>query len=101
MILQSIKPVHPRKFQKMFVKDWYISKYPDDKLGYEIDEKLRFEDVRMILDANMDIYLWLNVEDSIVRERVFFKLAELLNVDYDIVYNKWIESDLESFLKIF
>jgi hypothetical protein len=38
-----------------------------------------------------DVYEYLYVYDSIIRERLFERLAEELNVKYDYVYNLWIK----------
>jgi ribonucleotide reductase alpha subunit len=57
------------------------------KLDYSIQlSKLFYE--RLIVDG--DIYQYVGVSDSIVRERLFEKLAETLNVGYDYVYNLWL-----------
>lgn len=37
-----------------------------------------------------DIYDMLNVSNSLIRERVFKKLSDLMGVDYDIVYYLWL-----------
>jgi hypothetical protein len=37
-----------------------------------------------------DIYRYLNVWDSLVRERLFTKLSEELQSSYDYVYNLWL-----------
>jgi hypothetical protein len=91
MRIQDIKAVQPKWFKQMYVKDWYMYNYPDDELGRDINPYLKFYDLRIVLDNHYDIYFHLGVEDSIIRERVFSRLAELLNVNYDVIFNKWIE----------
>ena len=34
---------------------------------------------------------WFDI-DTIVRERIFIKLAEIMNVDYDYIYEQWLKS---------
>lgn len=75
------------------VKDWYTETYPTDDLGEEIRSDLTFQDVFDCLDSYENIYSCLEVYDSIVRERVFSKLAELIDSDYDYIYNQWLSSD--------
>jgi hypothetical protein len=42
------------------------------------------------------VYDVLGVDDSLVRERVFGKLSEIMNVDYAVIYKKWLyESEVE------
>ena len=36
---------------------------------------------------NLEVF---GVGDSVVRENIFQKLAELRNVDYDVIYNEWL-----------
>lgn len=92
MRIQDIKAVHPRLFKNMFIKDWYVRQYPEDDLGQSINPFLKFYDLRIVLDNHYDIYFHLGVGDSVVRSRVFARLAELLNVPYDTIYGKWVEN---------
>ena len=74
-----------------FVKEWYKEEYPDDDMGDDIDPEITFDDVFEALDSYQDIYDVLGVGDSIIRERVFTKLADLMGVDYDYVYDHWLK----------
>jgi hypothetical protein len=38
-----------------------------------------------------DVYRYIGVTDSVIRERLFEKLADTLNVKYDYVYNLWLK----------
>lgn len=78
--------------EKTKIKDWYIAKYPTDELGVKINKDITFEDLFVVLNSYKDVYQALNVWDSIVRERVFGKLADIMNVDYDYVYEQWLKS---------
>lgn len=73
------------------VRDWYVKEYPTDDLGPEIPEQLTFNDVFEALDRHQDIYeLLAPADDSVVRERVFSELADIMGTDYDYVYNQWL-----------
>ena len=76
---------------KTKIKEWYIKEYPDDELGIEINDEITFYDLLGVLDAHKDVYEALSVGDSIIRERVFSKLADILKVDYDYIYYKWLK----------
>ena len=78
--------------EKTRIKEWYIKEYPTDELGVEINNEITFEDLFVVLDTYKDVYEALNVWDSIVRERVFSKLADIMNVDYDYIYEQWLKS---------
>lgn len=77
---------------KTKIKEWYIKEYPTDELGIEINNEITFEDLFVALDTYKDVYEALGVCDSIVRERCFEKLAEIMNVDYDYVYKQWLRA---------
>ena len=77
------------------IKDFYIDKYPTDELGVEINEKSTFDGLYKVLDNKGDVYHYIGVSDSLVRERVFEKLSELMGVEYDVIYQKWLDSDDE------
>ena len=78
--------------EKTKIREWYIKAYPTDELGTEIDGEITFYDLFVVLDTYKDVYEALNVGDSIVRERVFSKLAEIMEVEYDYIYKQWLRA---------
>ena len=74
----------------MKIKSWYVKEFPMDNLGKEINKRATFQDVQNCLDDHSDIYELLSVYDSIVRERVFEKLALILKLPYSTIYNRWL-----------
>lgn len=78
---------------KLNVKEWYRGEYSTDDLVEEIKDTVTFKDVFEALDNYEDIYEVIgNGIDSIVRERIFNKLATLMEVDYDYIYDQWLKS---------
>lgn len=75
------------KKKKQNIKKWYQLTFKDDELGKEINPNLTFEELKENLP---NVYDYLNVDDSIIRERVFAELALRMNVDYNYIYNKWL-----------
>jgi hypothetical protein len=73
------------------VRSWYISTFPNDELGVELNW-ITFGELSKVLDERKDVYAALGVGDSLVRERVFQKLAEIMNVEYRYVYEQWLKS---------
>ena len=45
------------------------------------------------LNNKQNVYEVMGVADSVVRERLFEYLSLVYDVDYDVVYKKWLESD--------
>lgn len=74
------------------VKQWYSRQYPNDELASTLNANTTFDGVRDAIRTGKDIYSVLGADDSTVRERVFGKLADVLNVSYKAVYNRWIEN---------
>ena len=74
----------------MTIKDFYLKKYPTDELGVELNEKATFAGLVTILFGDMDVYEYIGVGDSLVRERLFTELANQLETSYDYVYNLWL-----------
>lgn len=72
------------------IREWYISAYPDDEAGRDIDGSLTFEEVYHALNMNDDIYDTIGVGDSVIRERIFQELSYIYRVSYDNIYDKWI-----------
>ena len=70
------------------IKPWYKKAFPDDTLGNRITGT--FAGAIQTLREHKDIYDYIGVGDSVVRERLFEKLATMLNRDYDAIYNAWL-----------
>ena len=71
------------------ILEYYTSNFPTDELGLEINPEATFEGLFRILDNYGDVYEYIGVHDSLVRERVFDKLADVMGVDYEYIYNQW------------
>ena len=76
----------------MKIKQFYLNNYPTDELGVELNENTNFTGLLNELVTNNDIYGYIGVGDSIIRERLFSKLSEILNCSYDYVYNLWLNN---------
>lgn len=83
----------PQVYNKStLLREYYIKSYPSDPIGKEINRDITFVDLFECLDNYEDVYILINVYDSLVRERLFNKLAEMMCVDYNYIYNQWIQS---------
>jgi len=76
----------------MNIKKWYMANYPEDTCGAYIDPATTFEDLFAALDSYQDVYKYLGTGDSIIRERCFSKLAEIIGTDYDYIYEQWMKA---------
>ena len=75
----------------MNIREFYLATYPTDELGVELNETPTFAGLLNKLITNADIYHYIGVADSVIRERLFERLAEELEVSYDYVYNLWLK----------
>jgi len=71
----------------MNIKNYYLSAFPSDDLGEEINANATFDG---LLENMTEPYSYIGVDDSIVRERLFDKLANLKGVPYSDIYNLWL-----------
>lgn len=78
--------------QQSKVLDFYKQKHAHDDYGVsEIKPNVTFLDFLLELNKpNGDIYELIGVSDSLIRERLFERLSELLNVDYNVIYDMWL-----------
>ena len=76
-----------------YVKDDYVQDYPTDDLGKEINENLNYLQLFNGLLNGEDIYEMMDVEDSLIRERVLERLAYLMGIDYQIIYYLWLNEN--------
>lgn len=74
----------------MLIKEWYLENFSSDTMGLDINDGITFEDLFHVLDRRQDVYDFLGVLDSLIRERVFVKLAEIIEADYEYVYDQWL-----------
>ena len=74
----------------MNIKEYYMNEYPTDELGVELNENATFVGLLNTLHEGGDVYDYIEVGDSLVRERLFEELAKQLNKPYDYVYDLWM-----------
>jgi len=75
----------------MTIREFYVKNYPTDDMGNGINPKATFVGLLNQLFIGNDVYEYLYVYDSIIRERLFEKLAEELEVGYEYVYKLWLK----------
>jgi len=78
--------------EKVSIKEWYLEQYPTDELGLEINDNSTFMGLFEQMDNYRDVYGYIGVHDSLVRERVFEKLSMIMGVEYDYVYEQWLKT---------
>ena len=76
----------------MNIKQFYLKNYPTDELGIELKDDTNFTGLLNELITNNDVYEYIGVGDSIIRERLFMELSEILKCSYDYVYNLWLNN---------
>ena len=77
----------------MTIKEFYLDNYPSDELGNEINKDATFVGLLWMLQTKpRDVYDFLGVFDSIVRERVFEELANQLRLSYTTIYELWLNN---------
>ena len=73
------------------IRDFYVSEFPSDELGLELNKAASFEGLFGALNGGI-VYEYLGVFDSVVRERVFEKFASLNGLTYNEVYEMWLNN---------
>lgn len=71
------------------IKTWYVKAYPTDDLGPNLVGN--FAGALKTMAKGGDIYGYMGVGDSLVREHLFARLAEMLDLDYDHIYYLWLK----------
>ena len=79
------------KNKNMNIKKYYLEKYPSDNLGVEIRESSNFAGLINELHNCGDIYAYIGVYDSLLRERVFSGLSHYIGVPYEYIYKLWLK----------
>jgi hypothetical protein len=71
------------------IKTWYQANYPTDDLGDDLND-VSFMDLFNAMNDFLDVYEFIGVYDSVIRERLFDRLSDLMGTDYTYIYNIWI-----------
>ena len=74
----------------MNIREYYLQNFPNDDLGTEITPQATFEVLIDVLNNYGDVYQYIGVSDSLMRERCFQRLSELTNTDYEDIYYLWL-----------
>ena len=76
------------------IKDWYSQQYPNDNIVDKLRDGVTFLDLFDTLDNYGNVYelIFKTGGDSIVRERCFEKLAEIMKCDYDYIHAQWLNA---------
>lgn len=71
------------------IRDFYLMNY-DDKLGEQINPKATFIGLFEVMDNYGDVYDYIGVADSVIRERIFNELSLTMGVSYNYVYEQYL-----------
>jgi hypothetical protein len=74
----------------MNIREYYLTNFPNDDLGNEINPQATFEVLIDVLNNYGDVYQYIGVDDSLMRERLFWELSQLTSTPYDDVYYLWL-----------
>ena len=84
-------PNELRDISSLYIKDFYLDRYSDDELGFDLADDVTFANILEALNDGIDVYDVMGAGDSVIRERIFQELSELLHVDYDVIYDLWLK----------
>lgn len=76
--------------EDMRLKSYYRKTNPDDPEGYRINEDSTFGGLLDVINRQGDVYGYIGVSDSLIRETLFNRLAKIMGVDYGEVYSRWL-----------
>lgn len=79
------------------IREWYVKAYPMDDLGPGIVGN--FARALETMAQGGDIYDYIGIGDSLIRERLFTRLSKMLGLDYDHVYEMWLNQVISPELK--
>ena len=72
------------------LRRYYVETFPSDDMGTDINPKATFRGLYKALEEHKDVYEYIGVGDSLVRERLFSELADIKGVRYNKIYDMWM-----------
>jgi len=80
--------------ENTIIKQWYkeMSKNESYKDDYKlINDNITFNDLYIAMDNYKDVYKFIGEDiDTFIREFIFSKLAEIMEVEYNYIYDQWL-----------
>lgn len=73
------------------IREFYLQNFPTDEVGMEINPTATFGELYWVIQTFGDVYEYIGVADSLIRERLFENLATIMNVDYNVIYSQWLK----------
>ena len=74
------------------IKEFYTSTFRTDTMGLDLNPKATFLEMLNVINEGNDLYKYLGVYDSLVRERIFTEISNRLNCSYNDIYNVWLNN---------
>lgn len=87
----DVDSIRNRPEANQTLKSWYQAVFPDDTQSLLMNESATFIDLVNCLNSARNVYdNCIGVSNSIIRERLFARLAYITGIDYTFIYNKWL-----------
>ena len=74
----------------MNIREYYLANFPTDELGTEINPHASWGGLIDVLNNHGDVYQYIGVGDSMIRERLFWGLSQITATPYNEIYAKWL-----------
>lgn len=88
-LFKMIKDTYKNTMLQQQIKAFYIACFNDEEGGQEL-KAVTFGELLQALENGVDVYSFTGVCDSIVRERLFILLANILDKKYSYIYDLWL-----------
>jgi hypothetical protein len=73
------------------IREAYLICHPHDELAKRLND-VTFYDLFRCLDNYQDVYEFIGIYDSFIRENLFSMLAVIMDVEYDVIYDQWMKA---------
>lgn len=80
------------KLKNMNIREYYLANFPSDDLGTKINPNATFDGLAETLNNYEDVYEYIGVSDSLIRERLFWNLSEAHNTEIEVIYDLWSQA---------
>lgn len=82
--------------EKTTIKEWFTHYYPNDEISNNMNRNTTFFDLFKALENYKNVYEYIfsdGTSDSIVRDIIFNKLADIMGVDVDYIVEQYRKCD--------
>ena len=78
------------------IKAWFLKAHPEEEyFGKQLNANATFQGLYETIKNKQNVYNYIGLQDSVVREYIFQELADILHQNYQMIYKMWLGDSMK------